>query len=154
MLAETEKAEILAELEHYPDRRAACIDALKIVQKYRGWVSDESLQDIAQFLGLSTDEVEAVATFYSLIFREPVGRHVILVCDSVSCWMLGYPKVSANLKNLLGIEFGRTTPDDRFTLLPVACLGACDHAPVLMVDDDLHSDIKEVELRLLLERYS
>src|SRR5215469_11484316 len=110
MLTEPERREIENEIVHYPTRAAASIDALKIVQRFRGWVSDEAIQDIAGFLGISTTELDSVATFYNLIFRKPVGRHVILLCDSVSCWIMGYVRLRASLGRL-GIGFGETTPD-------------------------------------------
>ena len=77
-------------------------------------------------LGMSLADLESVATFYSLIFRKPVGRHVILLCDSVSCWIMGYETVRDHLRRRLGIDLGETTPDGRFTLLTIPCLGACD----------------------------
>jgi len=111
MLTAQEQQEIAAELGHYPEKRAACIEALKIVQQHRGWVSDESLRDIAAFLEMTPDELDGVATFYNLIFRKPVGRHVILVCDSVSCWIMGYDRLRERLTARLGIRPGETTPD-------------------------------------------
>ena len=155
MLSPEERQEIEAELAHYPDPRAACIDALKIVQRHRGgWVSDEALNDVAERLAMSAAELDGVATFYNLIFRRPVGRHVILLCDSVSCWILGYEALREQLRTHLGIGFGETTGDGRYTLLPIACLGACDHAPVLMIDADLHLDLDTGRLGALLERYA
>ena len=85
MLKEEEIRDIRAEMGRYPTARAAAPEALRIVQRSRGWVSTDAVRDIAEFLGLAAEEVEGVATFYNLIFRRPVGRHVILVCDSVSC---------------------------------------------------------------------
>jgi NADH-quinone oxidoreductase subunit E len=153
VLSDDERREIEAELRHYPQRRAAAVDALKIVQRRRGgWVSDEALADVAAFLGMTPDELDGIATFYSLIFRRPVGRHVVLLCDSVSCWMMGGDRVAAGLR-AHGLEMGRTDEEGRFTLLPVPCLGACDHAPVLMVDDDMAGDLDEAALPPLLERY-
>lgn len=149
-LSAEEQAEIRAGLSHYPDNQAMAIEALKIVQRHRGWVSAESLQAIAAFLLLSPEEVEGVATFYNLIYRQPVGRHVIRVCDSVTCWMLGYDKLVEKLKQTLAIELGGTTADKEFTLLPGPCLGACDHAPVLMVNDDYHFDVDTEKLDALL----
>ena len=145
--------EIEIEAAHYPKREAVCIDALKIVQRHRGWVSDESLRDIAGHLGMSATDLDSVATFYNLIFRKPVGRHVIMVCDSVSCWIMGYDRMREHLHERLGIELGETTPDDRFTLLPIVCLGCCDHAPAMMVDSDLHSDLGPQKIDLELEKY-
>jgi NADH-quinone oxidoreductase subunit E len=153
MLTVEEISEIEAEAEHYPKREAVCIDALKIVQRRRGWVSDESLRDIATHLGMSPTDLDSVATFYNLIFRRPVGRHVIMVCDSVSCWIMGEDRIRKHLNERLGIEFGATTPDDRFTLLPIVCLGCCDHAPAMMVDADLHSDLDPQTIDTQLEKY-
>lgn len=154
MLTPEELKAIKAEMAHYPTKSAACIDALKIVQRHRRWVSDDSVQDIAALLEMSPADVDGVATFYNLIFRKPVGRHVILVCDSVSCWIMGYDPIRAHLCSQLGIRLGETTLDGRFTLLPITCLGACDHAPVLMVDDDLYHDLDPGKVTGLLEKYT
>lgn len=154
MLTPEERKEIEAEMLHYPVKESVCIDALKIVQRHRGWVSDESLDDIAQFLQMSTEHLESVATFYNLIFRKPVGRHVIFYCDSVSCWLLGCNRLRDNLGQRLGIRPGETTADGRFTLLPVVCLGACDHAPVMMVDSELHRDVAPQNILGILEKYT
>jgi NADH-quinone oxidoreductase subunit E len=153
MLSEQEKQAILDELNRYPQARAAVPDALRIVQASRGWVSDEGLEDIAGLLGLSADEIEGVATFSNLIFRRPVGRHVILLCDSISCWIMGYTTLLEHLRNRLGIGLGETTSDGRFTLLPANCLGACDQAPVMMVDEDLHGQLTPEKADRILEGY-
>lgn len=153
MLSEEERREIQEEVEILPYRKAAVIEALKVVQRHRRWVDDDAVKDVAEFLDMSPDEVDSVATFYNLIFRKPVGRHVIHLCDSVSCWLLEYPKILEALEERLGIGFGETTEDDRFTLLPIQCLGACDRAPVLMIDDDTHFEITEEALDRILEGY-
>jgi len=150
VLSPEELAEIDAEIAHVPYRSAVAIDALKIVQAHRGWVSDESLLAIARHLEMSAEELEGVATFYNLIFRRPVGDKVILLCDSISCWIKGCDKLQASISEHLGIGLGETTADNRFTLLPVTCLGACDKAPVMMVGDDLHTDIEEAQLPAIL----
>lgn len=149
-LSEAEVAEIRAELAHYPDKSAASIGALKIVQQHRGWVSDDSLKEVAQLLDMSPAELDSVATFYNLIFRKPMGERVILCCDSVSCWMLGADRIRESISARLGIGLGETTADGQFTLLPVVCLGACDHAPVLMVGETLHRDVDEAGLESIL----
>ena len=153
MLRPEEIRELEGEVEAMPRKDAACIEALKVVQRHRGWVTDEGLRDVAEYLGMDPAQVESVATFYNLIFRQPVGRHVILMCDSVSCWMLGYDALRRRLTRELGIELGETTPDDRFTLLPIPCLGNCDHAPALMVDENLHQDLTPDDLPGILEDY-
>ncbi len=153
MLTPEERQEIEAEFAHYPNRKAVCIDAMKIVQKHRGWVSDESLADLAELLEISAAELDSVATFYNLLFRKPVGRHVIFICDSVSCWLTGYERQREHLTRKLGIELGQTTPDNRFTLLPIVCLGCCDRAPAMMVDGDLHTELTPEKIDTILEQY-
>jgi len=153
MLTEKERKKIDQEIDHLPHRSAACIEALKVVQEERGWISDESIKIIADYLEMSAEEVDSVATFYNLIFRRPVGRHVILLCDSISCWVLGYEKILSHLKQKFGLEWGATTEDNRFTLLPIPCLGTCDHAPAMMIGNDLHRDLTEEKLDKILDQY-
>lgn len=151
MLTAEERQEIEGELAHYPTKQAVCIDAMKIVQRHRGWVSDESLRDIGELLEMSAADLDGVATFYNLIFRKPVGRHVVMLCDSVSCWIMGYERMREHLNSRLGIQFGETTPDNRFTLLPIVCLGACDHAPAMIVNNNLHGDLDPDKIDKLIE---
>jgi NADH-quinone oxidoreductase subunit E len=150
-------AEDRAAIEHathrYEDRRGASIEALKIVQKRHGWVPDGAIPPIASALGISASDIEGVATFYNLIFRRPVGRHVIKICDSVACFLTGYDPVKEALCKHLGVRLGQTTADGRFTLLPICCLGACDKGPVLMIDEDTHGDVAPDAVVQLLERY-
>jgi NADH-quinone oxidoreductase subunit E len=153
MLTEREIQEIQQELASYEESHAAIIGALRVVQRHRRWVSDEHIKDVATLLALTLEEVDSLATFYSLIYREPVGRHVILLCDSASCWIMGYNPLREHLTQTLGLELGETTADDRFTLLPTACLGACDLAPAMMVDGDLHVQLTPQKIDRILEEY-
>jgi NADH-quinone oxidoreductase subunit E len=153
MLTEEEKQEILDEVKLYPFPEAACIDALKILQQHRGWVSDESVKDIAELLGISNEDVDSVATFYSRIYRKQVGKNVILICDSVSCMIMGYETLYGYLSEKLGIRFGETTSDGLFTLLPVSCLGDCDHAPVMMINSDHFNNLTVEKIDELLSNY-
>jgi NADH-quinone oxidoreductase subunit E len=153
MLSEQEKREILEEVKASPYPAVACLDALKIVQRHQGWVSDQAVLDIADVLNIPSAQVDSVASYYSRIYRKPVGRHVILVCDSIACMIMGYESVTDRISKTLGIHFGQTTTDNRFTLLPVSCLGDCDHAPSLMIDDDLHSPVNPDDLGSLFEKY-
>jgi NADH-quinone oxidoreductase subunit E len=153
MLKDAERQEIQSHLAQYPYKRAACIEALKIVQREHGWVSDENLQDVAALLDMTPDELDNVATFYNLIYRQPVGKHIILLCDSVSCWIMGYPRIREHIKERLGVDFGQTTPDGNFTFLPIVCLGDCDHAPVLMIDNDHYHDLDEEKTDQILASY-
>jgi NADH-quinone oxidoreductase subunit E len=152
VLSDSEIAAIDAEISHVPYRAAVAIDALKIVQEHRGWVSDESLRAVARHLEMSAAELEGVATFYNLIFRQPVGERVILLCNSVTCWIKGCDKLQAAISDELDIGLGETTSDNAYTLLPVTCLGACDRAPVMMVGEELHQDLTEEGVRKLLTR--
>ena len=153
MLSEKENQEINAELAHCATKASASVEALNIIQRHRGWVSDEAVNDIAQVLDMTPDELDAVATFYSFIFRRPVGKHVILICDSISCWVMGYNPLLDIVKIRLGIAFGETTRDKQFTLLPISCLGACDRAPAMMVDEDLYGPVTPEIFEGILGKY-
>ena len=153
MLTQEEISDIEAGIAVVPDPRAAAPHALGVVQQRRRWISDETLKDIADYLKMSTAELDAIATFYNRIYRSPVGKHVILLCDSVSCWIMGYESLLSYLLTKLGISsFGETTKDGVFTLLPSACLGACDHAPALMIDDELFGDLTVQRVDEILAR--
>jgi NADH-quinone oxidoreductase subunit E len=136
-LSAEETAAIEREISHLPDRESAAIEALQIIQSARGWISDESLHAAAQLLGMSDAALDSIATFYNLIYRQPVGAHVVMVCDSVSCFVMNGEKLRDRVSQTLGVALGETTSDGQFTLLPIVCLGACDRAPVIMVDDQL-----------------
>jgi NADH-quinone oxidoreductase subunit E len=151
MLTEEERQEIEAELQHYAQKRAVCIDALKIIQRHRGWVSDDGIRDLAGFLEMTPDELDGVATFYNLIFRKPVGKHVVFICDSVSCWIMGYEVIRRHLTARLRIELGETSSDGKFTMLPIPCLGTCDHAPAMMIDDELYQDLDIHKINQIIE---
>jgi NADH-quinone oxidoreductase subunit E len=153
MLSESEKQEIYEEMKLYPYKGAVCIDALKIVQHHRGWISDEAVADIASELELSVDEVDGIATFYTRLYRKPVGRNVILVCESISCMILGSETIYKHISEKLNIRFGETTADGRFTILPVSCLGDCDHAPVMMVNEDHYNNLSPEKIDTILEKY-
>ena len=147
-----EEMEIAAQIQHYPQPQAATIEALKIVQQHQGWVSDGKLKAIAQRLQMSPDEVESVATFYNKIYRQPVGRTVISLCDSVSCWIMGYQDLAQALTQELDISLGETTPDGALTLLPTPCLGACDHAPVAMIGNQRAHQLSPASVIILAQQ--
>lgn len=151
-LSAAEIREINAQIEQYEDKAAVAVEALKIVQKYRRWVSDQSLVAVAEFLEMAPAQLEAVATFYNLIYRQPVGNTVIHYCNSVTCWMMGGERVRDSLCRHLHIEVGETSADGEYTLLPIVCLGACDHAPVAMVGDSLRLNIAEDAVNEILGR--
>jgi NADH-quinone oxidoreductase subunit E len=150
-LTAPELAEIDHEISHAPYRSAVAIDALKIIQKHHGWVSDESLSGLADYLDMSNAELDGIATFYSLIYRKPVGEKVISLCDSVTCWIKGYNQLEKHISKQLGVGLGETTVDKRYTFLPAPCLGACDRAPVMMVGEQTHLDLTEDKIDQILE---
>ena len=153
VLSDAEVREIEEECAHLPDRKSAAIDAMMIVQRHRGWVSDESLGAIAHLLGMSVANLDSIATFYNLIFRKPVGRHVVMVCDSVSCYVMGADPLRKQIEAHLGIGMGQTTDDGRFTLLPIVCLGACDKAPTMMIGDELIENVDAEHLGNIFGRF-
>jgi NADH-quinone oxidoreductase subunit E len=147
------KEKIVEELASCPSPHAVCFEALRLMEKHNGWVSDHDLREVAELLDMTPEEVDAAATFYNHIYRKPVGRHVILVCESVTCWIMGQETIRDFLTRHLGIETGETTSDNKFTLLPIQCLGACDCAPAMMVDDDLYGDLDVERVKQILECY-
>jgi NADH-quinone oxidoreductase subunit E len=153
MLTDEEKLLIEGTFPLYETKSASAVEGMRIIQDSRGWVSDEALADLAELLGVSVHVLDSLATFYSLIFRRPVGRHVIMVCSSVCCWTLGYDKVVEYLRDRLGVDLGGTTADGRFTLLPVVCIGACDQAPAMLVDWQLHGDLTPDKIDTVLVAY-
>jgi NADH-quinone oxidoreductase subunit E len=153
MLTAEEIKEIEKAISVVPHKKAACVEALKVVQQHRSYVSDESLKAVASYMGMSAEELDSVATFYNLIFRRPVGRHIILLCDSISCWVMGYENIKEQLSQKLNIGYGETTADGRFTLLPNPCLGTCDCAPALMIDNDLYRNLTVEQLDEILKKY-
>lgn len=136
LLAAPVRAEIDRWIAKYPpgERQAAVMAALRIVQEANGGWLDTGLMDaVAEYLGMPPIAVYEVATFYSMYELEPVGRHKICVCTNISCLLCGSDEVVAHLEKRLGIKLGETTPDGRFTLKEVECLGACCGAPMMQI---------------------
>ena len=130
------------------------VDALRAVQSHHGWVPDAGVDLVAELLGVLPVEVEEIATFYDKIFRRPVGKRVIHVCDSICCWANGGEELAVHLQQTLGIGFGETTADGMFTLLPTCCLGACGEAPAMMVGLTTYGRLtaERIEVILKMER--
>lgn len=132
--------------------REAAVDVLKELQKHYGWLSGEAVGEAAEILGLSTLQVEELTTFYEMLYRRPVGKRVIQVCDSISCWSVGCEAILEHLKQRLGVEPGGTTVDGIFTLVPCACLGNCGEGPTMMVGDDLYGRLTPELVDRILEK--
>jgi len=132
--------------------REVAIDVMFALQNHYGYLSDEALEEGAQLLGLTTLELEELATFYDFIYREPVGRFVIHVCDGVVCWMNGYEWVMDYLSKKLGIKSGETTGDGLFTILPTACIGYCDLSPAMLINGRAYGPLTPAKIDEILNR--
>lgn len=131
--------------------REAAVDVMKALQDHYGWLTDEAVDEAAAILGLSPLQVEELATFYEMLYRRPVGRRVIHVCDSVSCWSVGAEGLLAHLQERLGVEPGGTTADGLFTLVPCSCLGNCGDGPTMMIGETVYGRLTPESLRKILE---
>jgi NADH-quinone oxidoreductase subunit E len=119
----------------YPDARGALLPVLHLAQDAFGHISLPVEEYVAGLFDLSPAHVHEVVTFYTLFFREPKGRHVVSVCQNLSCHLMGAKTIIEHVKRRLGVEVGETTADGRVTLLTVECLCACEQAPMMQVDD-------------------
>ena len=121
--------------------RELAVDVMLALQERYGYLSDTALGEAADLLGMSTLEVEELATFYTFIYRQPVGKYVIHLCDSLICWMDGYIPIRDYLCRKLGVQMGETTADGLFTLLPVCCIGYCDRSPAMLINRKAHGPL-------------
>lgn len=151
MLPEPLKEQLKAEIAAFDHKREAAIDVISAVQDHYGYMSDEAVEEVAVLLDMSTLEVDELATFYTFIYREPVGKYVIHVCDSLICWMEGEENLVEHLCRNLDIEIGGTTDDGLFTLLPVCCIGYCDRAPAILVNRKAHGPLTIEKLDRLID---
>jgi NADH-quinone oxidoreductase subunit E len=152
MIPESLKKELIVKVASAVTPREAAVDLMKELQKHYGWLTDQAVDEAAEILGLSPVQVEELATFYEMIYRRPVGKRVILVCDSISCWSVGCDAILEHLRTRLGVEPGGTTADGMFTLIPCACLGNCGEGPTMMVGDTLYGRLTPGLVDEILER--
>ncbi|MFO7716787.1 NADH-quinone oxidoreductase subunit NuoE [Desulfosarcina sp.] len=152
MFPEKLKCELTAQIARVAHPREMAIDVINALQDHYGYFSDEALAMAAELLGMSPLEVEELATFYTFIYREPVGKYVIHVCDSLICWMAGEENLVAHLCDRLGIRMGATTADGLFTLLPVCCIGYCDRAPAILVNRKVYGPLTIASLDRLIDK--
>ena len=134
--------------------QGAAVDVVFAIQDRFGYLSDELLEEAAGLLHMTPLELEEIATFYEFIYRRPVGKYVIHVCDGVVCWTQEFQTVLDHLREKLGIEMGETTIDQRFTLLPACCLGYCDRAPAIMINRKVYGKLTPEKLDRILEELS
>lgn len=134
--------------------RELAVDVMAAIQARDGYLTDAGVAEAARLLGMDPVAVEELATFYTFIYREPVGRYVIHICDSVVCWMEGAETIGGHLMERLGIQMGETTPDGRFTLLPVCCIGYCDRAPAVLINRKAYGPLTIPLLDEIIDRLS
>ena len=145
------ESEIQKILGRYPDQQAALLPVLWLCQERWGWLSPGIMKAVGDRLELSPAFVEGVASFYTMYQRTPPGRYLLQVCTTLSCQLCGTGTLVEHLKTKLGIDFGETTDDGRFTLVDVQCLGACGEAPILQVNNDYYSELTVEGLDELLD---
>jgi NADH-quinone oxidoreductase subunit E len=134
----------------YPRKEAAILPVLHLTQKEFGCISEEEEKRVAEILELKPIQVREVVTFYTMFNQKPVGKYHIQVCSNLSCSLMGAESLIDYLKEKLGIGFGETTPDKKFTLSSVECLGACEMAPSLMVNFDYHGNLDKEKIDNIL----
>lgn len=152
MLPKELKERLEAEIKSVEHPRELAVDVMFAVQEHYGYLSDAALAEAAGLLGMTPLELDELATFYTFTFREPVGKYVIHVCDSVVCWMNGYASVRDYLCRRLAIGMGETTADGLFTLLPVCCIGYCDRSPAMLVNRRVHGELTPEKIDGILEK--
>ncbi len=135
-------------------KQSALIPVLREIQNEYGYLTDDSMQETAYILGISPASVQNVATFYTMFFRKPVGKHVLWVCRTLSCALKGAEHVEHHLCEKLGIKTGETTPDSKITLMEAECLASCGTAPVMLVDDDLEENLTRDKVDKIIEKLS
>jgi NADH-quinone oxidoreductase subunit E len=151
VFSEPARRELEAILARYPDKEAAILPALHLAQREFGYVSDEAIVCVAEILGFTPARIEGVATFYTMYNRKPVGTYHVQICRNISCSLLGAEHLIEHVSKKLGILPGETTPDGKFTLSKVECLGSCGTAPVLQLNDDYHENLTEEKIDALLD---
>ncbi len=151
MVSEKAKNRIAKELAKYPDKRSALLAAIHTVQEEKGWISLESMDEIASLLELKPIEVAETVSFYTMFNPKPVGKHQVQVCTNLSCSLLNSRHIVDYLQEKLEIKTGETRSDQKHALSVVECLGYCGTAPVMLVDDILYDNLTEEKVDSILE---
>jgi NADH-quinone oxidoreductase E subunit len=151
MLGGETRSKIQALIKRYPEGRSALIPALVLAQKDAGYLSPAVICEVAEIFQLTPNQIHEVASFYTMLFKEPVGKYVIWVCTNISCLLNNSEVIMAHLEGKLGIKPGETTPDRRFTLIEAECLASCGTAPVVQINDDYHENLTVERLDQILD---
>ena len=145
---ETELARLV---DAVPRPREAAVDVMYALQRHYGYLCDEAMHCAARVLGMTTLELESLATFYDYLYRRPVGRYVIHVCDSVVCWMFHQDSIFDYLCRTLGVPPGGTSEDGLFTVLPAACIGNCHNAPTMLINGRFYDRLTPERIDAVLD---
>lgn len=152
MFPEELKKSLARKISRVEHPREEAIDVMYEIQEHFGYMSDEAMGEAAELLGMTPVELEEIATFYDFIFREPVGKYVIQICDSAMCWLNGYESILDHLLSRLNIKMGETTADGLFTLLPVCCIGYCDRAPAMLINRKVYGNLTADKIDAILNK--
>ena len=152
MLPDNVKETLAKEIENAEFPKELAVDVMFALQDHYGYLSDEAVAEAASLLNMTPLEIEELATFYTFLYREPIGKYVIHVCDSVICWLDGYESIRDYLYQKLDIKEGETTSDGLFTLLPVCCIGYCDRAPAILINRKVYGRLSAEKLDAILEK--
>jgi NADH-quinone oxidoreductase subunit E len=148
---------ILTEIDEiktrYHDSRFCLLPVLYVFQKEYGWLSPEALETVGEILNIPKATVKGVSTFYAMFSHKPTGRHLIQLCTNVACMIMGGERLLDVLREQYGLEPDITTPDNRFSLVIMECIGACDTAPAMLVDTDFHCNLTGEKVIKILEQY-
>ena len=152
MLPDKLKKSLEEKIAHADHPREMVVDVMLALQEHYGFLSDDAVEAVAALLEMSPLEVEELATFYTFIYREPVGKYVIHVCDSVICWMDGFESIQDYLCRKLDIAVGDTSADGLFTLLPVCCIGYCDLSPAMLINRKVYGNLTPQKIDEILDQ--
>lgn len=139
-------------MDKYPRKRSALIPSLQLAQKEVGYLSADTVCEIGRIFDLHPNEVYEVAGFYTMLYKKPVGKYVIQVCTNISCQLCRAEELLAHLIKRLGIKPGETSPDKKYTLLEVECLGSCGTSPVIQINEDYYEDLTQDKLDHILDK--
>jgi len=152
MLPDDIKNSLVEKINQVDHPREMVVDVMFAIQEHYGHLTDEGVEEAARLVGMSPLEVEQLATFYTFVYREPVGKYVIHVCDSVICWMNGFESIKDYLSQKLGIQDGETTADGLFTMLPVCCVGYCDRSPAILINRKVYGNLTNEKIDEIIEQ--
>ncbi len=147
-----DKQQVASVIEKYDANPEALVEILRDLNEDAGYLNRDQLTIIAETLGLPLSKVYSVASFYSMISLEPLGEHVIRLCEDAPCHVAGGQEIWDTLEQELGIPFGETSLDGKWSLLTTSCLGACSVGPVMMVDDEIYGNLTPDKVRAIINQ--